>query len=64
MTVLPLSPLSLLSRFFWKGQQKADETTQMDAAERRRIFGEMITSGACGSEYGAQMLMSIFPDEF
>jgi hypothetical protein len=64
MTVLPLSPLSFLNRFFWKDRHKAGDTTQLDAAERRRIFGEMITAGACGSEYGAQMLMSVFPDEF
>ncbi|WP_299472410.1 hypothetical protein [uncultured Roseibium sp.] len=64
MTVLPHPPLSFLIRFFEKDQQKACETAQIDTAERRRIFGEMITSGACGSEYGAQMLMSVFPDQY
>ena len=64
MTVFPRPPLSFFIRFFERNQQNAGETVQIDAAERRRIFGEMITSGACGSEYGAQMLMSVFPDRY
>lgn len=47
-----------------KSPRTTDQTNQTDDAERRRIVSEMIAAGACDSEYGVQMLMSVFPDRF
>ncbi|MDU8942326.1 hypothetical protein [Ovoidimarina sediminis] len=64
MTTLSL-PAFLV--FPWRSRtsgQMADDTMPTGDADRRRIVGEMIAAGACDSEFGIQMLMSIFPDEF
>lgn len=62
MTALSLAPFSFFNWTFRKAQAKADDTDHFDRDERRRIAAEMIAAGACDSEFGAQMLMSVFPD--
>ena len=64
MTALSLSPFSFPTWTSWKSEPKVDDTIQIDDAERREIVSEMIAAGACDSEYGVQMLMSVFPDQF
>ena len=64
MTALARSPFSL---FTWTRQMpepKVDDTHPYDDTERREIVGDMIATGACDSEHGVQMLMSVFPDQF
>lgn len=59
--------LPAFSVFPWtarKSEQITDQTIQTDDAERRRIVSEMIAAGACDSEYGVQMLMSVFRTSF
>lgn len=64
MITLSLSPFSSFTWFIRKDAPKSDDTTQPNDVERRRIIGDMIAAGACESEYGVQMLMSVFPEEF
>lgn len=64
MTALSLSPFSFLTRTYWKAEPKVDDTAPFDDVERRKVVGDMISAGACDSEYGVQMLMSVFPDQF
>jgi len=64
MTALFLSPFSFLASTPRKSEPKADDTATFNDVERRKIVGNMIAAGACDSEYGVQMLMSIFPDQF
>lgn len=59
LTAFPLFPWAAR-----KSEQAIDQTIRTDDAERRRVVGEMIAAGACDSEYGVQMLMSVFPDQF
>jgi len=64
MTALSLSPFSFLAWTFRKPEPMVEDTSPFDDAERRKIVGDMIAAGACDSEYGVQMLMSVFPDRF
>lgn len=65
MTVPALSPFSFLTWTFRKsGPRNAEDPDIIDDAERRKIVREMIAAGACNSEYGVQMLMSMYPDQF
>ncbi|UWQ12931.1 hypothetical protein K3556_08045 [Aliiroseovarius sp. M344] len=64
MTTLSLSPFSFLNWTFQKDTENVDDTDQFDGVERRKIIGDMIAAGACDSEYGVQMLMSVFPEQF
>lgn len=75
MTAFSLSPFSVLNWPFRKTAPKGDatagqeapkvyDTAPFDDAERRRIVGDLIAAGACDSEYGVHMLMSVFPDQF
>lgn len=64
MNVLSLPAFSFFRWTSRRSEQMTDQTIQTDDAERRRIVGEMIAAGACDSEYGVQMLMSVFPDRF
>lgn len=64
MTALFLSPFSFVIWTSRKAQPKVDDTVLYDGRERREIVGDMIAAGACDSEYGVQMLMSVFPDQF
>lgn len=64
MTALSLSPFSILNWTFRKAKPKVDDTALFYDVERRKIVGHMIAAGACNSEYGVQMLMSVFPDQF
>ena len=48
----------------WGAEPKVDDTALFDDVERRKIVGDMIAAGACDSECGVQMLMSVFPDQF
>ena len=64
MTALSFSRLSFLFRAPQNSEPRVDDAVQIDDAERRRIVGELIAAGACDSEYGVQMMMSIFPDRY
>lgn len=64
MTALFLSPISFLTWTFRKADSKVHDPAQLDGVERRKIVGDMIAAGACDSEYGVLMLMSIYPDQF
>lgn len=59
-----LSLFSFLNWTFGKAELKVDDAALHYDAERRKIVGDMIASGACNSEHGVQMLMSVFPDQF
>ena len=71
MNALSLPAFSFFPWTSRKSEQMTDRTIKTDDAERHRIVGEMIAAGACDSEYGVQMLMSVFqmlmsvfPDRF
>ena len=64
MTALSLSHFSFLNRTFRKAEPKVDDAALFHDVERRKIVGHMIATGACNSEHGVQMLMSVFPDHF
>lgn len=64
MTALSLSPFSFLTWSFRKTELEVDDTFQIDDVERNEIAVDMISASACNSEYGAQMLMSLYPDQF
>ncbi|SEK09623.1 hypothetical protein MAA5396_04826 [Marinovum algicola] len=64
MTALTLSPFSFLAWTFRKYERAADDTARFDDVERRKIVGDLIAAGACESEYGVEMLMSVCPDRF
>jgi hypothetical protein len=64
MTALTLSPFSFLTWPRRKAEPKVDDTAHFEGTERRKVVGDLIAAGACDSEYGMQMLMSVFPDEF
>lgn len=59
-----LSHFSFLDRTFRKAEPKVDDAALFHDVERRKIVGHMIATGACNSEHGVQMLMSVFPDQF
>lgn len=64
MTALFFAPFSIFSRTFRKAKPTVDDTGRLDRVERRKIVADMIAAGACDSEFGAQMMMSVFPDQF
>ncbi|GAA6208420.1 hypothetical protein NBRC116601_17130 [Cognatishimia sp. WU-CL00825] len=64
MTTLSISPFSFFTRPFWKPEATAVNGAQKTEIQRRQILSEMIAAGACDSEYGVQMLMSVYPDQF
>jgi hypothetical protein len=64
MTALTLSPFSFLTWTSRKADSSAADTARIDDVERRKIVGDLISAGACESEHGVQMLMSVFPDQF
>lgn len=64
MTALFLSPFSFLNWTFRKAETKVDDTALHYDVERRKVVGHMISAGACNSETGVQMLMSVYPDQF
>ncbi|MFK8032919.1 MAG: hypothetical protein AB8B94_02160 [Hyphomicrobiales bacterium] len=64
MTALSLSRFSFPNLTFRNAEPKVDDTAPLGDFERRQVVRDMITAGACGSEHGAQMLMSVFPHEF
>lgn len=64
MTALSFSRFSFPTWLFRASEPKTDDTAPFDDAERRKIIGDMISAGACDSEYGVQMLMSVYPDQF
>ncbi len=64
MTALSAFSLSLLTWPFRLSEPKAIKTEQFDATARRQIVNDMIATGACDSEYGVQLLMAAFPDQF
>lgn len=64
MTVLSVFPFSFFSWTYRKAEPMVHKTAPFDGAERRMIVADLITAGACDSEYGVQMLMSVFPDQF
>ena len=64
MTALSISTFSFLSRAFRKTEPKVDDIAMVNDVERRKIVGDMIAAGACESEYGVLMLMSVCPDQF
>lgn len=64
MSALSLSSFSFFNSTYKRVEPQADGTSPNDDVERRKIVGDMIAAGACDSEYGVQMLMSVFPDQF
>lgn len=64
MTALSLAPLSFFNWTSLKARPKVDNTDRFDRDERRKIVADMIAAGACDCEFGVQMLMSVFPDQF
>ena len=63
MTALALSPFSFLTSIYKGSAPTVEGVTPFDEAERRKIVGDLISAGACDSELGVQMLMSVFPDQ-
>ena len=64
MSALSLSSFSFFKSTYQRVEPQADGNNPNDDVERRKIVGDMIAAGACDSEYGVQMLMSVFPDQF
>jgi hypothetical protein len=66
MTALSLSRFPYFSWSVPKAGQRvaANDATRVDDAQRRKIVGDIIAAGACDSEYGVLMFMSVFPDQF
>lgn len=64
MTALSISRFSFLNWTFRTTEPKVEDSARHYDAERRKIVGHMIAAGACNSEHGVQMLMSVFPDQF
>lgn len=63
MTLTYFSPFAFLS---WTKdvEPSATEDSQTPVENNREILIDMISAGACESEYGVQMLMSVYPDRF
>ncbi|PHQ79158.1 MAG: hypothetical protein COB65_12990 [Thalassobium sp.] len=64
MTALFFSSFPRLTWPARKAAPKVDDSAPVHDVARRKIVSEMIAAGACDSEYGMQMLMSVYPDEF
>ena len=64
MTSLSFFSLAIPVWTLWPTAPKLDGKARLDDAQRRQIVGDLIAAGACDSEYGAQMMMSVFPDQF
>lgn len=64
MTALTHSPFSFLAEPVRTTEPKVADADFIDDAERRALVNEMIAAGACDSEYGVQMMMSVFPGRF
>jgi hypothetical protein len=62
---MPTLTLSRFLFFRWTVRQAPLTVNRVVACEdlaRCKVVGEM--NAACDSEYGVQMLMSVFPDQF
>lgn len=64
MTALSLPFFSFFSLSSRTSEPMIDDAIQTTDAERRRFVSDMISAGACDSENGVQMLMSIYPSKF
>ena len=64
MTVLIQSAPFFRNLFASQPEPIEQATGHFDDVERREIVGDMIAAGACESEHGVQMFMSVFPDQF
>lgn len=64
MTALFLSPLSLLTWPFRTSEPTVEDNGKVTDEEGRRIVNDLIAAGACDSDYGVQMLMAVYPDQF
>ena len=64
MTALTLFPFSFLAEPVRTSEPKVADDDSIDDAERLALVSEMIAAGACDSEYGVQMMMSVFPGRF
>ena len=64
MTALTLFPFTFLAGPVRTSVAKVAEENSTEDAERQAFVSEMIAAGACESEYGVQMMMSVFPGRF
>jgi len=64
MTALSLPLFSFYTWTVRRAEPTVDDTASFDDVERRKVVGDMIAAGACDSEFGVQMLMSIYPNQF
>lgn len=64
MTALPFSLFAQFQLAAPKPTPTERVSRHDDDVERRKIVSEMIATGACDSEYGVQMLMSVFPGKY
>jgi hypothetical protein len=63
MTVLSL-PIFSFPTCVRRAEPTVDDSASFNDVERRKVVADMIAAGACDSEYGMQMLMSIYPSQF
>ncbi len=64
MIELSISPFSFRICTFRKAEPKIQDTATIDEAERREFVLELIAAGFCGSAYGVQIPMSLYPEYF
>lgn len=64
MTALIQSAPFIGNLFASKSEPAEHDAAHIDDVQRREIVGDMIAAGACESEHGVQMFMSVFPDQF